>query len=330
MSEQELVVHTDKDQPVDAADAEAFAGLGMRLAYISTEAEFLAVASQALAVLNSNFRLTATLIDALTRCRVISRYGSGVDNIDVAAATRKGIPVAYVPVFCVEEVANRAFTLLLACSCDLPRLDRLSRNGVWGVQNLQFGAQLEERILGLVGYGKIGRAVARRAKAFGLKVIAYDPYVSPELAAGEGVSSCSLEELLAAADYVSVHTPLNAQTRRLLNADRLRMMKPTAFLINTSRGGVIDESALVEALVQRRIAGAGLDVLEQEPPPKDHPLFALNNVILTPHCAAHTELATRKVRRGAIDAVMRVLRGQWPENLVNPEVLKTRPATVNR
>jgi D-3-phosphoglycerate dehydrogenase len=108
------------------------------------------------------------------------------------------------------------------------------------------------------------------------------------------------------------------------------MMKPTAFLINTSRGGVIDESALVEALVQRRIAGAGLDVLEQEPPPKDHPLFALNNVILTPHCAAHTELATRKVRRGAIDAVMGVLRGQWPENLVNPEVLKTRPATVNR
>src|SRR5262249_41691357 len=153
----QLVVHTDKDQPVDAADAEAFARFGVRLAYISTVAEFLGVASHAVAVLNSNFRLTATLIDALTRCHVISRYGSGVDNIDVAAATRKGIPVAYVPVFCVEEVANRAFTLLLACSCDLPRLDWLSRNGVWGVQNVPFGAQIEERILGLVGYGKIGR-----------------------------------------------------------------------------------------------------------------------------------------------------------------------------
>lgn len=315
-----LVIHTDRDQPVAPIDLERFEELGVRLVSIDSDAEFLAAAPQAVAVLNSGFRLTAPLIQALDQCRLISRYGSGVDNIDVAAATRKGIPVANVPVFCVEEVANRCLTLLLACSCRLRLLDAATRDGVWGVQNIPLTEQIEGQILGLVGFGKIARAVASRAKSFGWRVIAHDPFVSPETAAAEGVELYDLDALLQKADYVSVHAPLTSSTRHLLGASRLRLMKASSFLVNTSRGGLIDEAALIEVLRNRRIAGAGLDVFENEPPAKDNPLFSLDNVILTPHCSSHTLRATAKVRSAAVDAVMRVLQGERPVHVVNPEL----------
>jgi D-3-phosphoglycerate dehydrogenase / 2-oxoglutarate reductase len=324
VKEKGYLVHTDADHPVEPEDRREFERLGAELVFIQTRAEFLRAAPNAIAVLNSGFRLTSDLIETLARCLILSRYGSGVDNIDVAAATRRGIPVANVPVFCVEEVANRAFTLLLACSCELLQLDNSARSGVWGVHNLPYTAQIEGGILGLIGYGKIGRAVARRAKAFGLRVIAYDPLVSHQVAAADDVALRELDDLLRLADYVSVHTPLTAETFHLIDDRRLRLMKPSAMLVNTARGAVIEEKALVDALRYRRIAGAGLDVFEEEPPARDHPLFTLDNVILTPHCAAHTALATQKVRRGAMDAIMMALAGQEPPHIVNAEVFATK------
>jgi D-3-phosphoglycerate dehydrogenase len=315
-----LVIHTDRDQPVDPADQKRFEELGAHLVRIDSDAEFLKVARHAVAVLNSGFRLTAPLIQALDQCRVISRYGSGVDNIDVAAATGKGIPVANVPVFCVEEVANRCLTLLLACSCRLVSVDTATRQGVWGVQNIPSAEQIEGQTLGLVGFGKIARAVANRAKPFGWRIIAHDPFVSPEAAAEDEVELCDLDALLQKADYVSLHVPLTSSTRHLLSASRLALMKPSSFLVNTARGGLIDEAALIEVLRHRRIAGAGLDVFETEPPVKDHPMFGMDNVILTPHCSSHTRLATAKVRSAAVDAVMRVLQGERPVHVVNPEL----------
>ena len=318
-----LVIHTDRDQPVDPADRKRFEELGAPLVGIESDAEFIEVARQAVAVLNSGFRLTAPLIQTLDRCRVISRYGSGVDNIDVAAATRKGIPVANVPVFCVEEVANRCMTLLLACSCRLLSMDAATRQGVWGVQNIPPAAQIEGQTLGLVGFGKIAQAVANRARPFGWRIIAHDPFVPPETAAEAGVELCDLEAVLQKADYVSMHVPLTSSTRHLLSASRLALMKPSSFLVNTARGGLIDEAALIEVLRHCRIAGAGLDVFETEPPVKDHPLFSMDNVILTPHCSSHTLRATAKVRSAAIDAVMRVLKGERPVHVVNPELFAT-------
>ena len=322
MRAQQYLVHTDSDHPVEPEDRREFERLGAELIFIKTREEFLCAAPNAVAVLNSGFRLTSDLIEALAECLIISRYGSGVDNIDIAAATRRGIPVANVPVFCVEEVANRAFTLLLACSCELLQSDNSARSGVWGVHNLPYTAQIEGCILGLIGYGKIGRAVARRAKPFGLRVIAYDPLVSHQIAAADEVELHELDEVLRLADYVSIHTPLTAETFHLIDNRRLRLMKPSAFLVNTARGAVVDEIALVDALRYRRTAGAGLDVFEEEPLARSHPLFELDNVILTPHCAAHTALATQKVRRGAMDAIMLALAGQEPPHIVNPEVFR--------
>lgn len=314
-----LVLLTDADHTLDDAVRDRFLKLGATLHAIMTREEFLVASSRSVAVLNSNFPITADLIDHLDCCRVISRFGSGYDNIDVSAATRKGIPVCNVPVFCVDEVATRALTLLLACSCELLRLDRAARSGIWGVQNLPYAQETKGCVLGLVGYGKIGRAVAQRAKPFGFRLIAYDPFLAPEILSADRVEAFELDDLLATSDYVSIHTPLNGQTRHLLDSRRLGLMKTSAILVNTSRGAVVDEAALIDALINGRIAGAGLDVFEHEPPRADNPLLTLGNVILTPHCAAHTKCATERVRRGAIDNILRALRGDALQNVVNPD-----------
>jgi D-3-phosphoglycerate dehydrogenase len=314
-----VVLFTDADHTVSEADQHALQASGAKLLPVRTRDEFIAASGSAAAVLNSNFPITADLIETLNRCRVISRYGSGYDNIDVAAASRKRIPVCNVPAFCIEEVANRAMTLLLAASCELLRLDRFVRAGTWGVHNLPYAYEVEGRTLGLVGFGKIARAVARRARPFGFRIIAYDPYVEREIMAAEQVEARELDELLATSDYISVHTPLNAGTRHLLDNRRLALLKPSAVLINTSRGAVIDEAGLVDALKNRRFAGAGLDVFEHEPPDRNNPLFAMDNVTLTPHCAAHTQAATERLHRVAIGNILRALRGEPLQNVLNPE-----------
>jgi D-3-phosphoglycerate dehydrogenase / 2-oxoglutarate reductase len=319
MAREQLVLFTDADHTIDAAVHDKLLKLQTRVHQVETREEFVQAARESIAVLNSGFSITADLIGHLDRCRVISRFGSGYDNIDVGAATRKGIPVCNVPVFCVEEVATRAMTLLLACSCQLLRLDRTARSGVWGVQNLPYAEEVDGQVLGLVGFGKIGRAVASRAKPFGFRVIAFDPYVSRHAIESDGVEAFDLDDLLATSDYVSVHSPLNSETRHLLDRRRLGLLKPSSFLVNTSRGGLVDEAALIECLSSGRLAGAGLDVFEKEPPDRKNPLFALDNVILTPHCAAHTVGATQRVRQGAIDNIIRALEGEPLKNVVNPD-----------
>ena len=268
-------------------------------------------------------RLTADMIAATPRLRVVGRHGVGYDNVDVAAATARGIPVVYTPEANSESVAQHALGLMIALSKELVAGDRLLRRGDYGTRHTLRGVELAGRTLGIVGCGRIGARLAQMARAaFDMRILAFDPYLDPDRAAALGIELVSgLPALLRLADVVSVHTPLTPATVGLIGADELALMKPSAYLINTSRGGVIDEPALATALRAGQLAGAGLDVLEQEPPPPDHPLLTLENVILTPHSATQTEEALRRTSEHVSAGVLAVLRGQRPQWCVNPAVL---------
>ncbi len=318
------VIHTDPElHPLD----DALQGLLQQVnaevvLFRSEEKQFPAVAEDADAILNADLKLTATLIASLRRCRIISRFGTGVDNIDVEAATAHGIPVANVPEFCTEDVANRAWTLLLACASYLIPSDRSVRQGEWRSSKIAEALQIGGQTLGLIGFGKIARAVAKRGRAFGMKLLAYDPYLSLAVAQQEGATLCDLETLLQSADFISLHVPSTPETHRLINARTLALMKPTAVLVNTARGALVDEAALAERLRQNLLAGAGLEVFDPEPPFSKNPLLLSERVVLTPHTAAHTRAALGRVRRSAVEAVVRVLSDQRPIHVVNPSVLK--------
>ena len=314
------VLHTDAEShPLSKEVMDSLHSVGATIVPMKGGLEgFLAAAGDADAVLNSDFRLSADRIVKLRRCRIISRMGTGVDNIDLRAAASQGILVANVPVFCTEEVANRAFTLLLACACRLIPLDRSLREGEWRSPKVPNTVQIEGQTLGLVGFGKIARAVAKRAQALGMEPAAYDPYVAPSDMEREGVKPCALDSLLSVSDFISLHPPLNDSTRHLIDREALALMKPTAILINCSRGGVIDEAALIAALQEGRLAGAGLDVFEIEPPSVDNPLLKMHQVIVTPHSAAQTESALERVRRIAVENIANALSGRPIANLVPP------------
>ena len=286
MSQWRLLQTDGEVHPLSAADQETLARLGVELVRLHSRSreEFLELAAGVDAILNSDFRITADLIPALRKCRLISRYGTGLDNIDVKSATSAGIAVANVPEFCTDALADRTFTLVLACACNLSYLNRYVREGDWGqrLRAVPLAVELRGKTLGLIGFGRIARAVADRAKGFGLGVCASDPYVDGEFMLARGVRQATLEVLLADSDFVSVHVPLPQETRHLLDAGRIALMKPTSILINTARGGVIDEPALKRALQERRLRAAGLDVFEQEPVDPKNPLFSLDNVMVTP------------------------------------------------
>ena len=317
-----LVIHTDPDlHPLDSSMQGRLEEHGAQVVLFSgSHDDFLQMAVDADAILNADFRITAHIISSLGRCRVISRFGIGVDNIDVKAATAKRIPVANVPDFCTEEVADRAFALLLACASQLIQLDRRVRKGQWREGKLPESVQIEDQILGLVGFGRIARAVGRRGRAFGMRIIAHDPYLTPSVIEQEGASAASFEQVLSQSDFLSLHAPLVPETRHLINAVALRLVKPSAILINCARGGLVDEQALVAALREGRLARAGLEVLEMEPPRKDNPLLGMDQVVFTPHSAAHTKKALHRVREAAVDAVVRVLGSERPLHVVNPDI----------
>ncbi len=281
--------------------------------------------------------LPAEVIESLDRCRIISRLGTGTDKIDVEAATRKGVLVTNVPYFCVEEQADHTMALLLALARRLPQMSQAMAEGAWGRARKLAGTnqRLSTCVLGLVGFGNSARAVARRARAFGMQVLATRRQMSaPSQGADElGVQMVGLNTLLARSDYVSLHLPLTAETYHLLNDNTFRKMKPGAFLINTSRGAIVDEVALVAALQEGRLAGAGIDTFEKidvftevEGRP-NHPIIRLDNVVLTPHVAAASVQSGRDVARGGIQNVVAVLSGHWPltENVVNPGVVPRLP-----
>ncbi|MEM3703977.1 MAG: C-terminal binding protein, partial [Candidatus Bathyarchaeia archaeon] len=271
-------------------------------------------------------KITEKIINSAVKLKGIVRYGIGVDNIDLKAASKRRIPVANVPDYCIGTVADHTFALLLALNRKLLLADNALRSGKWGAwtsPSAKFmGADLEGKTLGLIGIGKIGAAVAARAKGFGMKIIAHDPYIQKEVAEKLGIELVNLETLLKNADFVSVHCPLTNETYGMIGEKELKLMKKTAYIINTARGPIIQEKALHKALKNGWIAGAGLDVYEKEPPEIDNPLFKLENVVLTPHIAYYTQEAIWRLEMTAVDEAIRILQGQLPRNLVNKEAFE--------
>jgi D-3-phosphoglycerate dehydrogenase len=261
------------------------------------------------------------VLDQLPNVRFLVRPYVGYDDIDVDAVTRRGIVFANVPDAFIEEVANHALALILAGNRKLLPTDAFVRRGAWsaGAPNREASRpirRLSELTLGLVGFGNIARLVVDRARPFGFRFVAADPYVSAEDTNKVGVTLLSLEQLLAESDIVSLHVFLNAQTRHLINTDRLAQMKPDAYLVNTSRGPVVDEQALADALSQGRLGGAGLDVFEVEPVAADNPLLSLPNVILTSHIASYSEEGDVAHQARTVEIISRVARGEMPERKV--------------
>jgi D-3-phosphoglycerate dehydrogenase / 2-oxoglutarate reductase len=291
------------------------------LPFTRQEDEIIERARDADALIVSSSPITRRVMSALKQLKVVVRTGVGYDVIDVPAATDLGIVAVNIPDLWTREVANHALALLLAWNRRIPTLYNEVKAGVWQSQAADPVGALHGETVGIVGFGNIGRAFARRVAALETHVIAYDPYVDDAQFAALGVERVfSLGELAARSDYVSVHCLLNAETRHLINEAFLRQMKPTACLINTSRGPVVDEQALIRALQEQWIAGAALDVQEHEPPAPDNPLSRLENVILTPHAAYYSTAAVAQVPRRCGEEVARVLTGQRPLHVVNPEV----------
>jgi len=282
--------------------------------------EFVEQAADCDALLNTYAGpITAEVMARMPKCRIIARYGIGVDTIDLEAATRAGIIVTNNPTYCLDEVAEHTMALVLACARKVALYDRLVRSVRWEVPPGKPMFRLSGRTLGLAGFGNIARRVAVRASAFGMRILFADPFVAEGEFAVPG-KKVALDELLSEADFVSLHPPLTPQTRRMINDAALSRMKPTAFLINCSRGPVVDTDALVRALDAKTIAGCALDTIDPEPLPDPHPLRGRDNVIITPHVAWYSEQALGGLQAGAPSEVRRVLMGEWPVNVVNREV----------
>jgi D-3-phosphoglycerate dehydrogenase len=290
--------------------------------------EVLAAARDCDALLVVSAKVPADLIEQLTRCRVIARLGAGTDRIDVAAATRRGILVTNVPDFCTNEQAEHTLALLLAWVRRLPYMQQAMRRGEWTARSHPGVHRLSGQTLGLVGFGASAQSVAARAAPFGLNLIAWvrSPAKYKQQADRLGVRLVPFDQLLAEVDFVSLHLPLTPETRGLIGREQLAQMKPTAVLINTARGAIVDEPALIEALETGKLGGAaldvfdGIDVFALPGPPPDHPLLQLENVLCTPHCAGSSVESSRDSKvRGARNAAL-VLQGRQPPYIVNPEV----------
>ncbi|HUC63084.1 MAG TPA: C-terminal binding protein, partial [Alphaproteobacteria bacterium] len=294
----------------------------LRLSKSGAAADILAVAEDADAVLVTYAKLPGELIRALKRCRAIGRFGLGVDNIDIPAATEKGISVTYVPDYCIEEVSDHAMAMLLTLARKLVYSNKLVQAGRWEMPAVVPIRRLSSLTLGLLGFGNIARAVVPKAKAFGMRVVAHDPYAKADAFASLGVESLGFDQVLATSDFVSLHVPLMPATRGLIDGKALARMKKTGYLINTSRGPLVDETALIAALDAGSIAGAALDVVAAEPLAKDSRLLGRDNVILSPHTGFYSVEALAELQTKAARDVKRVLQGERPVYPVNPEVLK--------
>ena len=274
------------------------------------------------AILVNLFPMTAEVIQALPRCRVISRYGVGYDNVAVEAATRRGIWVTFVPDYCFEEVADHALALLLNCMRKVSYRDRMIRQGRWNVHRNQPAYRVEGRTLGILGYGNAAHTLLRKVSGLGFgRVLMCDPYVRASTIKAAGAVPVDLSTLLMESDYISVHVPLTDETRRMIGRAELALVKPGAILVNTARGPVLDEAAVADALREGRLGGAGLDVFETEPLPADSPLRQLENVVLTDHAGWYSEESLVELKTKAARNVAAVLAGgvpPYPVNRVGP------------
>ncbi|NOU96592.1 C-terminal binding protein [Paenibacillus sp. LMG 31456] len=289
-------------------------------AQCKTEEEVIELARDADAILNQYAPITEKVIQNLNNCKVISRYGVGVNTIDLDAATRKGIVVANCTDYCIDEVADHALALLLASTRKVSLLDAYIKRGVWEYKRAIPIYRLREKVLGLVGFGKIPQNLSLKAKALGLQVKAYDPFITSEIASKYEVELVDLDTLCRTSDFISVHVPLTPKTQGLISTKQFSEMKREAIIINTSRGPLIDEQAMITALQSSRIAGAALDVLEHEPIKSDNPLLEMEQVILNPHVAWYSEESERELKGKVAQNIVDVLSGFYPRYLANASV----------
>ena len=302
-------------------------GATLILATVRAEPDIIAGCGDCEVVLveHADTSVNKDVINHLDACRLIVKYAVGVDNVDVSAATARGIVVCHTPNFCAEEVSDHAVALLLSLGRRVVQFNDYVRGGNWAELTIDPPLRrTRDRVLGLVGFGRIARLVARKMSGFGVKILAFDPFLDAQTMEAHGAKPVGIETLFAESDYISVHTPLTKSTYHLIGAKLLGRMKPTSFLINTSRGPVVDEAALCDALREKRIAGAALDVTEIEPLPSSSLLRSFNNVILTPHYAANSVESLVDLRYAGSAAIEAYCKGYWPEYVVNPQVQPKR------
>ena len=315
------VVITDCDHPSVEIEKEVLSKVNPEfvLAHCDTEDEVMEVAKDADGIINQYAPITRRVIESLNKCRIIARYGVGVDNVDVKAATEHGIVVANVPDYCIDEVSTHAMALILACARGITLLDSKIKEKKWDFTLAKPLFRTWGKTLGLFGLGKIARVVSQKASGFGFKIIAYDPYLS---GVDTGIKLVEFARLLLDSDFISIHAPLTDETRHSFGENELRAMKKTAYLVNTARGSIIDEKPLYKSLKERWIAGAALDVMEKEPPDWENPLLKLDNLIITPHISFYSEESYVELKTWTAEAVLSVLKGELPRAFVNPQAIR--------
>jgi D-3-phosphoglycerate dehydrogenase len=297
---------------------------------VKTPDELVALAGEADAlVVSSREAVPRAAIEQLPRCKVIARMSVGIDHVDLEAATDHSIVVTHCPDYCTDEVADHALALILTLNRRIVEVNEDLHKGAWvdrsyHTREILRGPipPLRDLTLGIVGFGRIGQAVARRAKPFGLRIVVADPYIAPEVVASAGVELASLDELARQADIITLHCPLTGETRGLIDSAFFDKVKSSAILVNTARGPIVDMEAVAAALQDGRLAAAGLDVVDPEPLPASSPLYSLPNVILTPHDAYYSERSIVQVRKDTLDGALSVLRGMFPRTVANPAVIE--------
>lgn len=321
------VVITDCDHPDIEEEKKVFTQIRAELiwAQAKEEKEILRVCKDAEGLLNQYALMTRKVLEKLPKCKVIARYGVGVDSIDLQAATDLGIVVANVPDYCVQEVAVQAVTLLMALIRKIAFFDQSVRSGQWDFRQGMPINRIRGKTMGLVGCGKIGLELAKMISSMGVRVISFDPYLQK---ASGGIELVDLDTLLKESDFISIHCPLNKSTRHLIGEKAFHQMKKRPLIVNTARGPIIDEMALIEALKGGLVSGAGLDVLEKEPPDPQSPLLTMENVIFSPHVGFYSEESIRELNRRTAESVADVLLGKWPRSVVNREVMGKTKASL--
>ena len=322
------VMITDCDHGSIEEEKEELGRIGTELilAQIRKEEDLIRVCKEADGLINQYAILNRNVLDHLTKCKVVARYGVGVDSIDLKAATDLGIIVANVPDYCIDEVASHAVAMLLTLIRKTVFFDRKVKSSHWDFRQGPPIHRIQGKTLGLIGCGKIGFEVAKRMSAFGVKVITFDPYLEK---VSEGIELEDFDTVLKESDFISIHCPLNDSTRHLIGDEALKKMEKKPMIINTSRGPIVDERALIQALEQGLISGAGLDVLEKEPPDDQNSLLKMENVILSPHVGFYSEESISELKRRTAKNVADVLRGKRPASVVNREVLGKTRATLS-
>lgn len=287
----------------------------LKICNCETAGDIAAQCADADAILLDMAPMNAEAISSLKKCKIINRYGVGHDNVDLAAARQAGIIVTNVPDYCAEDVSDHALALMMACLRDIAYRDRMIRTGAWNLQRVSF--RLQGKVLGLLGFGRIARTLARKCMGFGFsKIMSFDPYVSAEACAGAGVQKAELEDVLREADILSLHMPASPETAGVINRQTLSLMKSSAILVNTSRGLLVDDSALIEALRTRRILCAGLDTHNREPLSPDSPYCGLDNAVLTDHTAYNTAEGVQELKAKSAQNIVDALSGRTPRYIV--------------